>query len=204
MVGDSYDSSNTGGTGNLNFSGAIYVFTGSGANWTEQAFLKASNAGRSDGLGSSVAISGDTVVAGARFGNSNAGAAYVFNRNNNVWAEQSILTASNAGIGDGFGTRVAINGGTVVIGSPDHAHLGATDSGVAYVFIRTDDSSWIERSLLSASNFESSDGFGSSVAIHDNTLVVGATGEDSKGTGSPGDNSVTAAGAAYIWGAPID
>ncbi len=65
----------------------------SGTNWTQQAYLKASNTDPGDGFGLSVAVSGDTVVAGAIAESSNAtgvngnqsdnsayqsGAAYVF------------------------------------------------------------------------------------------------------------------------------
>lgn len=74
------------------FAGAAYVFTRSGVIWSQQVYLKASNAGYGDGFGSSVAASGDTIVVGARQENSSttgvdstpnnsaddAGAAYVF------------------------------------------------------------------------------------------------------------------------------
>ena len=45
--------------------GAAYVFVRSGSTWTQQAYLKASNAGAFDDFGYSVAISGDTAVIGA-------------------------------------------------------------------------------------------------------------------------------------------
>ena len=102
----------------------------------QQAYLKASNTGAGDYFGSSVAISGDTVVVGAYGEASNAtgvngsqgdnsaagaGAAYVFVRTSGVWVQQAYLKASNTGAGDYFGYSVAISGDTVVVGAFDEA-----------------------------------------------------------------------------------
>ena len=98
--------------------------------WTQQAYLKASNPGAVDQFGQSVAISGDTVVVGARYEDSSttgvnttpnesgveSGAAYVFVRNSGVWTQQAYLKASNSESGDQFGWSVAISGDTVVVG----------------------------------------------------------------------------------------
>ncbi|MCB1205830.1 MAG: FG-GAP repeat protein, partial [Verrucomicrobiae bacterium] len=86
-------------------SGAAYVFTRSGGTWSQQAYLKASNTGGDDRFGLSVAVSGDTVVAGAYFEDSNttgvnsvpdddgsannSGAAYVFTRSGVTWSQQA-------------------------------------------------------------------------------------------------------------------
>ncbi|MCZ8240150.1 MAG: hypothetical protein O9346_08695 [Leptospiraceae bacterium] len=52
-------------------SGAAYVFVRSGSNWSHQAYLKAPNSETNDQFGYSVSISGDTIVVGARFEDSN-------------------------------------------------------------------------------------------------------------------------------------
>ena len=75
VVGANREDSGTTGTANagttastnnnLTDSGAVYVFTRSGTTWSQQAYLKASNAGGGDRFGSSVALSGDTLVVGA-------------------------------------------------------------------------------------------------------------------------------------------
>ena len=73
VVGAPYeDSSATGVNGNqtnnsATDSGAAYVFVREGTNWSQQAYLKASNTGANDEFGISVAISGDTVVVGAGY-----------------------------------------------------------------------------------------------------------------------------------------
>ncbi len=152
--------------------GAAYVFTRSGTTWSQQAFLKASNAGSADGFGNAVAISGDTVVVGASneasssttqtdnnaFG---AGAAYVFTRSVTTWTQQAYLKASNPGSSDNFGSAVAIATDTVVVGAKgeDSSSTGvgstpnelATDSGAAYVFTRSG-VTWSQQSYLKASN----------------------------------------------------
>ena len=97
-----------------NFSGAAYVFVRDGTNWSQQAYLKASNTGGADRFGGSVAVSGDTVVVGALGEDSNAtgangnqsdnsagasGAAYVFVRDGTSWSQQAYLKASNTEAG---------------------------------------------------------------------------------------------------------
>ncbi len=120
--------------------GAAYVFTRNAGIWSQQAYLKASNADGDRGLildsgdlfGNSVAIAGNTVVVGTYSEDSdtrvvngdqsnnsafNAGAAYIFTRNAQTWIQQDYLKASNADIYDSFGSSVAISGATVVVGA---------------------------------------------------------------------------------------
>jgi hypothetical protein len=207
--------------------GAVYVFSRTGATWTQQAYVKASNPGVDDFFGQSVAISGDTIVVGADGeassatgvdgdqGDNNsprAGAAYVFVRTDGVWRQQAYLKASNTGTQDAFGSHVAIAGDTIVVGAygedsdatgvnADPANDNAPDSGAAYVFVR-EGGIWTQQAYLKASNTGAFDAFGSSVALAGDTIVIGAPGEDSSATGVDGeeaDNSAGAAGAAYVF-----
>jgi len=208
-------------------SGAAYVFTRSGTTWTQQAYLKASNTGRSDRFGNSVAVSGDTVVVGAYLEDSNAtgvngnqadnssgnsGAAYVFTRSGTAWTQQAYLKASNTGSGDQFGGSVAVSGDTVVVGAylessnatgvdGNQADDSAVVSGAAYVFTRSG-TTWTQQAYLKASNTGAGDQFGGSVAVSGDTAVIGAFGEDSNATGVDGnqaDNSSADSGAAYVF-----
>lgn len=204
-------------------SGATYVFVRNAGMWTQQAYLKASNLGVSDMFGSSVAISGDTIVVGAigeDGGNgvetdnsaANAGAAYVFVRSGGVWTQQAYLKASNAGAGDEFGSAVAISGDTIVVAAMkedsnattvngDGSNNSASTSGAAYVFARNA-GGWNQEAYLKASNAEAADQFGYSVAVSGETVVVGANQESSSATGVNGNqasNSRTWAGAAYVY-----
>ena len=208
-------------------SGAAYVFVRNGSTWSQQAYLKASNTGVDDYFGSSVALSGDTLVVGAPFEDSSAtgvdgdqsansalssGAAYVFVRSGSSWSQQAYLKASNTQREDLFGHSVAIWGDTVVVASPaedssasgvngNQANEAAPFSGAAYVFVR-DGSTWSQQAYLKASNTGGADNFGSSVTIAADTLVVGAPTEDSNATGVNGEqtnNAATESGAAYVF-----
>jgi hypothetical protein len=117
--------------------GSVYVFIRTGSTWTLQQKLLASDGAIFDDLGFDVAISGDTIIAGAPGKTlpaiEEAGAAFVFSRAGTVWTQQQKLTASDAGEADGFGAGVAISD-VVIIGAPGHK-VGSNDvEGAAYVF----------------------------------------------------------------------
>ena len=98
--------------------GAVYVFTRSGDTWTQTAKLTASDAGATDKLGYSVAIDGDTIVAGAPGDDSSRGAVYTFARTGSpTRTETAKLTASDGAAGDELGKSVAIDGDTIVAGA---------------------------------------------------------------------------------------
>jgi hypothetical protein len=114
--------------------GSAYVFARSGTAWSQQAKLTASDGAFGDSFGSSIAIDGDTVLAGSDFadvgGRANQGAAYAFGREGTIWTQQQKLTASDGAAGDRFGVSVAIDGNTVVAG----AFGDDLSRGSAYVF----------------------------------------------------------------------
>ena len=153
--------------------------------------LTAGDAAQFDNFGTSVAISGDTAVVGALFdvdSGISSGSAYVFQRSAGVWSQQQKLTASDAAANDQFGASVAISGDTAVVSSPGDDDAG-TNSGSAYVFIRSA-GVWSQEAKLTASDGTGSDGFGGSVAISGDTVVVGASRDDDAGTSS---------GSAYVF-----
>ncbi|MDE2180270.1 MAG: FG-GAP repeat protein, partial [candidate division NC10 bacterium] len=126
--------------------GAAYVFVKPGSGWantsTFTAKLTASDGAAGDNFGSSVAISGDTVVVGAAWAaisaNAWQGAAYVFVKPGGGWMwgrfETAKLIASDGAASDSFGYSVAISGNTVV-GGADRATIGGRIvQGAAYVF----------------------------------------------------------------------
>jgi hypothetical protein len=173
------------------YAGAAYVFTRSGGSWTQQAKLLASDAQSSDQFGVSVAVSGDTAVIGAyreATGGSGAGAAYVFTRSGGAWTQQAKLLASDAQANDYFGVSVAVSGDTAVIGAY-REDTGGSSAGAAYVFTRSG-GAWVEQAKLLASDAQSSDYFGVSVAVSGDTAVIGAYQEDTGGS---------SAGAAYVF-----
>ncbi len=167
--------------------GSANIFIRSGATWTQQQRLTAADGAADDLFGTSVAISGDTVVAGAYCdigGNADQGAAYVFVRNGSTWTQQQKLTASDGAAGANF-TRVAISGDTVVVGAFLHDIGGNADQGATYVFARTG-ATWTQQQKLTASDGATFDHFGVSVAISGDTAVVGAYKNDIDGNADQG------------------
>ena len=169
--------------------GAAYVFVRAGDVWIEQAKLIASDAAQADQFGRSAVIDGGTVLVGAwnadHEGETDAGAAYAFERPQGGWADMTEtvkLTASDAANGDRFGASVAIDGDVALVG----AHLdvdNGIDAGSAYVFLRSG-SAWVEDGKLLASDAAVGDNFGYAVALCRDTLLVGAPLDDERGTDS--------------------
>ena len=197
-----------------NSAGAAYAFVRSGTTWTQQAYIKASNAGHFDAFGLSLGLSGDTLAVGAIGERSSAtgvdgdetdnalddaGAAYVFVRSGTTWAQQAYIKASNTGANDLFGWSLAVAGDDLVVGAMregsaatgvngDEGDDSAHWAGAAYVFARSA-GTWGQTAYLKGSNTDEDDLFGSGVAVADRTVVVGASEEDSNGTGVGGDPS---------------
>jgi hypothetical protein len=181
-------------------SGAAYIFRRSGSTWNQEAYLKANNNSRSSRFGISVDVSGDTVAVGANWeailppegiNAGFSGAAYIFERTESVWHQQTYLKASNIGRDDEFGTAVAINGDILVVGSPnedsdateingDENNDFSRDSGAAYVFIRSG-SAWNQETYLKPSIRRFEGFFGTSLAIKGNRVLIGAPGRTGPG-----------------------
>ena len=193
----------------------------------QTTYLKASNAGAHDTFGWAVAMSGDTVAIsavgedggsagiggdGSDNGIAGSGAVYVFVRKGTTWAEQAYIKSSNPDVFDHFGWDLDLSGDTLVVGAPgedsaatvvdgDQADDSAVGSGAAYVFHRSGET-WSQEAYLKAPNAESSDIFGTAVAVSGDLVVVGAPGEASSATGIQGDasdNGTPGAGAAYLF-----
>lgn len=194
--------------------GAAYVFVRSGDNWTLTDTLKASNPGVGDQFGTSVAVSGETILVGApgEDGNgsgvdpldnnvgSERGAAYVFVRSAGVWSQQAYLKASASANDDEFGRAVAISGDRAVVGAPREDNGGINDAGAVFTYVRAG-GVWSTVSATRASNPGAGDEFGAAVALLGDTLVVGAPREDSAANvinGSQADGAANA-GAAYVF-----
>jgi uncharacterized repeat protein (TIGR01451 family) len=170
-----------------NYSGSAYVFLRPEAGWsgvlTESAKLVAADQALSARFGAAVAVSGDTIVAGAyqsQVGaNGNQGAAHVFERPPSGWSgtltETARLTVADGQANDWFADSVDIDGPTIVAGSR-YAHASR---GGAYLFQRPPDG-WVTTSTVNTRLVAATQavtdyyGFGYSVAINGNAIAVGA------------------------------
>jgi hypothetical protein len=144
--------------------GAVYIFSRSAGNWTQEAYIKASNSGSNDHFGQDVALSSDgtklavgahdersnaTGINGDQTDNSfvSAGAVYVFSKSSGTWVQEAYVKATNTAISYTFGYSVAFSsdGNTLAIGSPfeasnatgvngDQNNVSATGAGAAYFY----------------------------------------------------------------------
>jgi FG-GAP repeat len=174
--------------------GAVYVFTRSGNTWSQQAYVKASNAGAGDNFGRALALSadGNTLAAGAARESSSAtgidgnqadntaggsGAVYVFTRSGSTWSQQAYVKASNTGVDDRFGVAVALSsdGNTLAVGANreasnatgiggNQADNSTSNAGAVYVFARSG-GSWNQQAYVKASNTGAQARFGGAVAL---------------------------------------
>jgi len=185
------------------FSGSARVFVqekesttnqdGVGGEWVHQQVLTAHDPSEYDHFGSSVGIDGDTIVIGSYRDDHNqnvdpnikidegptvlqdGGSAYVFVRSNNSWEEKAKLVPKDNEYKDEFGRSLAIHGDTIVIGA-------WREGECAYVFTRSSSTgAWSEVQTLTASDANYNDAFGTSVDIHEDTIVVGAIHDDHNG-----------------------
>jgi hypothetical protein len=201
--------------------GAVYVFVRTGSTWSQQAYVKASNADAGDQFGWSVGLSHDgrTLAVGAQSEASavsgvnadqadnaaaDAGAVYVFTRNGTTWAQQAYLKASNAQGADRFGFCLSISGdgNALAVCSYDEdggatgvngpKNEGAPGSGSVYVFGRRGEM-WTEDAYLKPSNTIRNQAFGSSVTMSadGSTLAVGSADETSLSRGVDSDQRQT-------------
>ena len=179
--------------GATNGPGAAYIFEPVGGVWTQRAKLVGSDP-QLDFFGTSVAISGDTVVVGAHLypvgTELDAGAAYVFTGGGSSWTEQAKLTASDASSSDYFGVSVGASGDTVAVGAANAVFASSGSAGAVYIFGRFG-STWTQRAKLTASDGVLEDRFGHSIALQGDTLLVGAFENDA--------NGLDEAGAAYVF-----
>jgi hypothetical protein len=164
--------------------GAAYVFRYNGASWDFQGKLLPTGGGaEEDEFGRSVSISGDTIVVGAPFDDSDesdAGAAYVFERSGSTWTPLGKLTPTGVEADDEFGGSVAVSSDMIVVGAKRDGEIAA-NAGAAYVFTH-DGENWVEEIKLTASDGMTVARFGFSVAISSqNTIAVGAEYDNSKG-----------------------
>ncbi|MEZ5303481.1 MAG: Calx-beta domain-containing protein [Verrucomicrobiales bacterium] len=143
--------------------GAVIVFEKSGGNWAQSA--KLTPGAPASNTGSSVALDGNTMVAGAPAESSFSGAAYGFTHDGSGWISRRMAAPVFQG-GAEFGTSVAASGGWIVVGEPKRSPTGA-----AYAF-RRDGITWPLRQTFSRSGFNGTN-YGRYVAVAGGNLVIG-------------------------------
>lgn len=205
-------------------SGAAYVYERDGNRWRQVQMLKAPNADEGDRFGGAVAVSGDYIAVGACMEDgaataingdqtsntaAEAGAVYVYRRVGQAWVFDAYIKAPNAEAGDYFGSSVALDGNTLVVGAPVEdggANMNPADnsvpfSGAVYVFVR-DGVGWTAQARLKPMVARQNMYFGMAVDVEGDRLAVGADRESSAANTINGDQTNQAAGsagAAYVF-----
>ncbi|HKV33406.1 MAG TPA: FG-GAP repeat protein [Pyrinomonadaceae bacterium] len=174
-----------------NFAGAAFVYVRSGDTWTQTQKLTANDVAAEAVMGVSVAISGDTAVFGAvgdSINGRNSGAAYVFTRQNGLWSQQQKLKAHDPSENALFGQSVSASGDIIVVGAPGDI-VGNHTVGAAYIF-RRGNAGWTNEKKLLSRDSDAVDGYGWTVAVDGNTIVVGHFGDQ---------DVAIVGGAAYVY-----
>lgn len=174
--------------------GAAYLFAPVEGDWTdsEQKKLIAEDGDSFYDFGSSVALHQDRILVGAPGVSINdtidQGVAYAFTSLLGDPATEAVRLERDppeGSFGDAFGSSVDVHGGTFVVGAPDTDPDGDTSRGAAHVYSHEGESVVHEAELV-APNGETADYFGTSVAVHNDTVLVGAPGTDVNGSESQG------------------
>ncbi|MBN2440206.1 MAG: hypothetical protein JXJ04_02640, partial [Spirochaetales bacterium] len=184
--------------------GAVYVYEQNEDNeWKETAILHGSDTMTNDYFGSSLAVDKNIIVVGAmnkEIGtNLRQGCVYIFQKDDdNEWSEKYIIVSSDGQQGDYFGSSLSISGNYIVIGAErEDGGVGdpSMDSGAVYIFkFDQQAENWILSSILRAPDNDTSDCYGTSVAVFSDIILISAAYDD----GDP-ESGNTNGGALYAY-----
>jgi len=212
IVGASREDEDANGNNTLPESGSAYMFELNNNTWNQVQKLTSSDRGGNERFGNQVAISGfhaivscqsDQEDAGGANPLSAAGSAFIFNRNNvGVWVLEQKVDASDRSSGDRFGSSVAIEKQYAVVGAvfEDNDENGSSfksGAGSAYIY-QLDGTSWNQVQKIVSNDRAKGDRFGSSIAVWDDQIIVGAVFEDEDDGVLP-SNTLSSAGSAYLF-----
>ena len=181
----------TGGYSDNNGQGAIWIWTRSGAIWSQQGskLIGTGNFGvANQGYSVSIAADGNTVIAGGNSDNAGRGAAWVWVRTGSVWSQQGTKLVGSGTVGNplqGSAVSLSADGNTAIVGG----YFDDSETGAAWVFARAG-STWTQQGskfVGTGSATPSQQGFSVSLSADGNTALVGA----------PYDNG--AQGAAWVY-----
>lgn len=178
-----------GSSGHVGSPGFAYIFAFDGTTWSQEAALRPSDPHRFDSFGGAVSLSGTHALigaGGATIDGEMVGSAYIFGLVGTTWVQQAELMPSDGYPYTGFGDAVSLVGRRALVSA---ATGGATGNGEAYLFAGSN-AGWSERAALQASDGSIAAGYGISVSLSGQTVIVG-----SPTSFKDGDDS----GAAYVF-----
>ena len=173
--------------------GAAYMYTRQGALWGDVQTLMPLDAAAGDDFGNWTALDDQWAFVAARFaqigGTAAAGTVYVYQPGPSGWVQAGKLTAPDPVFNAEFGHGIAVDQNRLVIGALHATSSGVVDCGAAYVYLYNG-AGWALETKLVPADPTPGKGFGLSVSISGDTIVIGA----------PYDgNTGSAGGAAYVY-----
>jgi hypothetical protein len=158
--------------GEFQNTGVAYIYRGLGGSWSQALIIEvtAGNA-KDDWLGSAVATDGQWVVVGAPQWNTSFiddGSVFVYREGVGGWAQEQKLVAPDPETGAVFGSSVEVEGDLLAVGA-----TGAGGRGAVYLF-RHNGTQWAFEAKLYQAGASVGAQFGNGVAVHGDTLLVGA------------------------------
>jgi len=166
--------------GKPGFGHSAEVFRYDGTEWSHEVSLIGSKSGVNGLFGQSVAIHGKRIVVGDPKVDDRRGAVYVFTRRGMSWIEDAELVAGDRAPLDDFGFSVSASRDYIAVGAPHDDDAGAS-SGSTYLFVQQR-GAWIQQTKLAPSGNAASSEFGQSVALDENSLLVGSPGDHEAGS----------------------
>ena len=209
IVASYKDDEDNNGSNTLANSGSAYIFSLVNNNWIQTAKLTASDRAANDLFGISVSISKNRAIVGSYQDDedannlnskADAGSAYIYILENNLWRQEAKIVAKDRGIGDFFGISVAISNNQIIVSAVRDADDSnglnpLVTAGSAYIFI-LENNSWVQKNKITPKDRGLNDYFGKSVAISGNNIIIGAFQEDEDINNT---NTKSNAGSAYIF-----
>jgi hypothetical protein len=177
------------------FSGAVNVYRRQDTGWLETQKLVSEDIGEHDQFGYAVSVDDQRILVGAPNARASsgdrAGAAYVFGLTDDGFVQEERLPHDGAAAHDNFGRAVALHFNTAAVSAPGDDEAGP-NAGAVFVYRRhRDGTGWsLWQKLAPAEDAHQAHSFGEAIALHGNTLVVGA---------SSSDVAEPAGGAAYVY-----
>tara|TARA_Y100000782_G_scaffold115484_1_gene159036 strand:- start:2978 stop:6289 length:3312 start_codon:yes stop_codon:yes gene_type:complete len=212
VVGAYQEDEDSSGSNSLTNSGSAYFFENTSGSWSQLQKVTSTDRENYEYFGMHLDMEGTYAIIGCHSDDHDengtnaltaAGSAYVFRKSSGVWSVDQKLDASDRTAGDRFGYSVAIGKEFAVVGAyiENHDAAGAnylSAAGSAYIY-QLSSSGWSQLQKIVPSDREAEDRFGSSAAIWDDDIIVGAIYED-EDDGNPPSNTLSSAGSAYMFG----
>jgi hypothetical protein len=161
--------------------GSVYAYRYKGVVllWQEEQKITSDNQEGAEYLGSSLVMKDhDTILSGAPGhdlpgGNQDAGVVYEFKHQGSSWVQTEMLNGSDSKYADAYGSVLALDGDTLLVGVPYDDASSTYDSGSVYI-LHDSGGRWIEEAKLTASDAGSADYFGAAISVKGNLILVGA------------------------------